>query len=856
MFTGILRLLRRRRFEQNLSEELAFHVEARVADLVSRGVPQAEAERQARIEFGSFDKCRERCRESVGFRPFAEAAQDLRYALRLYRKSPGFSAIAILCLALGAGVNTSMFSMMNYILLKPLPVPDAASVVSLSRGQRSDMPYPIYREFRDRAQSLSGLAATARADSTLDIGNEASGATAEAVTANYGAVLRLKPYLGRWINNESEPSVVLSYRAWRDRFHADPAVLGKVIRSEKRYWTVIGVAPPEFPGIFAPLSTDLWVPLRLWAEQHPAYAAALEDRTRDMVVAVGRLRDGHAPERAAAELNAIDLQERAAARDSQPRPPLAVEPARGIVLAQFRHGAGAVSALLMALGATVLLIASVNIANLLLAKGIARQAEMSVRMSLGAGPGRVFRQMLIETSVLAVFGGAAGLLAGGWMNELIRALFAGITSPGQSIRPDLSLDHRVFLSAWVTSLVAALACGVAPAWRSARLDIVATLKCGAQGSRLRLQSSVLVIQVAASLVLLCCATMFLRGWSQLRSADPGFAVDRRVYAEVFASEPEFTPETAHAFFHAAVDRLRTQPGIQGAALTLVLPPYGRSYECVALEGGSPLRVTEARIGDGFLSLMGIALRQGREFSPLDRNSSAPGVVISETLARRLWPGGDAVGREVKAGCQYAAPALVLGVARDLKPGEAHLYRPLPATQTGRMILVVAGSPFETANRVRAALQRSGIRIYAVKPVAEHVDSLFWQVRWEALLLGIFGALALALAAVGLYGTMAYNVSRRTREFGIRIALGAGPAQVLWCVARRALRLTAAGIGIGILLSLGACKLVSSFLFGLGPFDWPSLVGPAAIWMAVALAACAGPAIRALRIATVRALREA
>ncbi len=857
MLTALGSLLRRRRFEQGLSEELAFHLEARIDDLVSHGIPRAEAERRARLEFGGFDACKERCRESAGLRPFAEAAQDLRYAFRLYRRSPGFAALAILCLALGTGVNTSMFSMMNYILLKPLPVPAAESVAAVSRGPQSDLPFPSYREFRDRAQSFSGLAATARADSTIDIGNEAGAATAEAVTANYGAVLRLKPFLGRWIDDENETAVVVSYRVWRERLHADPNVLGKVIRSEKRFWTIAGVAPPEFTGILAPLSTDLWVPLRLWAEQHPALGTSLEDRTRDMVVAIGRLREGRSAEQAAAELNGIDLQERAAAGDTKPRPPLAVEPARGIILARFRHGAGAVSALLMALGAAVLLIASVNVANLMLARGIARQTEMGVRMSLGAGPGRVFRQMLTEALVLAVFGGAAGLLVGEWANGLIRTIFAAVSSPGQSIRPDLSFDHRVFWSAWVASLAATMACGLVPAWRSARLSILATLKGGGtQGNRLRLQRSVLVVQIAASLVLLCCAGMFLRGWSKLRSSDPGFAVDKRLYAEVFVSEPEFTPETAQAFYDSAVDRLRAQPGIEGAALTHLLPPYGRSSDCVAVGSAEPVRVTEGRIGDGFLSVMGIGLRRGREFTPLDRNSASGGVVVSETLARRLWPDGKAVGREVEVGCQDAAPSLVLGVARDVKPGEAHFYRPLARTGVGRMNLVVAtpGAPFEMASRIRATLQRPGVRIYGVKPMADHVERLFWQVRWEALLLGIFGALALALAAVGLYGTMAYYVNQRTRELGIRIALGAGTAQVLWCVLSQGLRLTAAGIGIGILLSLGAGKLVSSFLFGVGTGDWRSLVAPAALWLAIALAACAAPAIRALRIPASRALR--
>jgi hypothetical protein len=252
--------------------------------------------------------------------------------------------------------------------------------------------------------------------------------------------------------------------------------------------------------------------------------------------------------------------------------------------------------------------------------------------------------------------------------------------------------------------------------------------------------------------------------------------------------------------------------------------------------------------------MGIGLRQGREFTALDRNPSSGGVVVSETLARRLWPGGDAVGRQVEVGCQDAVPALVLGVARDVKAGEAHFYRPL--ARTGRLNLVVAtpGPSFEMSNRIRAALQRPGVRIYGVKPMADHVDKLFWQVRWEALLLGIFGALALALAAVGLYGTMAYYVNQRTRELGIRMALGAGASQILWCVASQGLLLSAAGIGIGILLSLGAGKLVSSFLFGVEPGDWQSLAAPAAIWLAIALAACAAPAIRALRIPASRALR--
>lgn len=787
--------------------------------------------------------------------------QDIRFALRVYGKSPGFAALAILSLALGVGANTSLFSVMNYLLLKPMPVPQPQRVVVLSRGARTEFSFPDYRNFLNRSRSFSGLAASNPTESSLDLEGDAAAAGLEAVSGNYAATLGLKASVGRWFTDENEPVAVLSHGVWKTRFRSDPSVVGRVIRSEKRYWTVIGVATPEFTGTYAPLSMTLWVPLRQWVSQYANVQASLEDSTQHRWMLFGRLRDGVSPSEATAELNAIDLSAmREANRDTSARETLLARVAQGIGPAHFRRGAVPMSALLLAIGVGVLLIACLNVANLLLAKGAARRGEIGVRMSLGAGRHRVISQLLTEALVLVIIGSLAGLLFGHWTNRLLQTMFTAMPF-GESILLDLAFDYRVFAYAGVVSLLTTLVCGLAPAFRASRVDPIAVIR-GGRGGHQKTQRAVLVGQVALSLALLSCAGMFLHTWLRLQQADTGFTIENRMVAQVFVSEPEFTPESAQRFYFDSVDRLRAAPGVVSAALTELLPLQGRSFDCVAVREGEVMRVPSSRVGDGFLGVMNIPLEQGRDFSLANRGASSRVLIVNQTLARRFWPHAPAVGQSLKLGCKNPVIAEVIGVARDSKihsiseEPQPLVYQPFGPTASGLMTIVMAVSaqPALVSKDVRGLLAKPGVRVYSVNPLAQHVEQSYWAIRWESSTLAIFGGLSMLLAAVGLYGAMVHYVTQRTRELGIRMALGAGLPNMIGLVARQGLRLTAAGIVIGSLLAIGAGSLLRSMLFGVGLVDWPSLAAAALLWVLVAALACIIPALRVTRISPLNALR--
>ena len=787
--------------------------------------------------------------------------QDVALAVRLLRKSPTFTLLALLCLALGIGVNASIFSLPDTIYLRPLPVGNADRVAVLSRGGSPLFSYPEYRALRDRNQSLQGLAISEPEESDLSFEGNAMLIGAEPVSANYAVVLGARTVMGRWFTREDEPAAVISYHAWQQLFHGDPGVLGKTIRSESHAYTLVGVAPPEFAGIYAPLRIELWVPFRYWAGNDA-------DGRRGMVFAC--LKRGVGVSQAAAELNAaatlIHRENPDMAKGAGS--PLLLELVRGIPNPVGRRQAMPVVILLMTVVALVLFIACMNVGNLLVARGMGRQREIAVRFALGAGRARVLRQLMTENLVLGILGGAGGVFVGYAANRLLVAALPMLPF-GEMFQVDLPLDFRVLLYTGSVALLTALLFGLLPALQSSRGDLVAVLKgANIAGGRLRMRLGLLTGQIALSLVLLLTAGLFARLIVRFHGIDPGFASANRLYAPAFVPAPQFTPASGRVFYEQTLARLRALPGVRSASLTTRLPLYaaGIAGTCVAQVGERPMPATSTTIDRGFLDTLRIPLLEGRDFASTDKADGPPVAIVNQTLARLLWPNQPAVGRMFQEGCDHPHTLQVAGVARDSKIRSMnevtlpHVYLPFSQAYAGGIVFLVAetaGDPGLLMGRVRQTLVSANpdFRTYGVQRLSESLDTSFWQARFELWVLGILGALALLLAAVGMYGVLMYHVTARTREIGIRVALGARPREVLRLVIAQGLRVTIAGIAIGLLISALVSRLLTTLLQGVSPTDavtWSSAVG---VWIVVALAACWLPARRATRVEPVVALRE-
>ncbi len=791
--------------------------------------------------------------------------RDVVYAIRQFRKAPGFTFLAVLCLGLGIGVNTSIFSILNSLFLRPLPVHAPERVVVLSRAASPLLAYPDFRDFRDRNATLEGMTASNPTESSLDFDGMAHNAAAEAVSLSYPKVIGAAAYLGRWFENDDEDAIVISYRAWQRLFNGDKNVLGKRVRSEMQYYTIVGVASRDFEGIYLPMSTDLWVPIGRWIRQHPSFAARMEDRRSPSVFVFGRLKSGVAPRQASAELNAIAMQiEKPSGRSATKGNPLIIEQVRGLPNNASRKGATPVAAVLTAVAGIILLIACVNVGNLLLARGAGRSREISVKIALGARRSRLLRQLLTESILLSIGGGVAGILLGAGTNRWIEVLLR--SAPLESVRLELGLDVRIMLYTATLALVTTILCGIAPAWRASQVDVLSGLKGSPpSAARMGLRRVSLVAQVSLSLILLLTAGLFLRVLGQFHEADPGFAVQNRLYVTSYISAPEFTPESGRAFYAETLDRLRALPGVGGAAITNILPLTPLAPGCASQPGGEPIPATSSVISTGWLSVMKVGMLAGRDFSTIDIPNAAPVAIVNQTMAERLWPGESAIGKRVQIGCRTYTTAEVIGVARDLKfaslgqDARPHVYRPFSQVYDGYQTIIVEtpanpGALIETVRKTIAASDTSA-RIYAAKPLADWVDRSYWQIRWEVIILSAFAALALVLSAVGLCGMIAWHVTLRKREIGIRMAVGAEASDVVRMVLRQGLTVTLTGIAIGLAISAALTPVISKLLYGVSPTDAATYISCSLLWLLVALMACYIPARRAARFDPLEVLRN-
>jgi predicted permease len=815
---------------------------------------------------------------------------DIRYAFRLLGRSPVLSAVAALSLGLGIGANTTIFSLLNEVFLRPLPLAEPARLVSVfmsderNRGNAFGNFMPVSRlnlvDFRQQNQVFEGLVFHQFIPLSLAGGTgEPEQIFGEIVTGDYFRVLGAPLVMGRGFLPEEDaapgasPVAVLSYGLWQRRYGADPNMAGRTITVNGRAFTVVGVTAESFRGTSAIGGPQLWVPFAMYREVTSGFMLESWDSRRALLFnATGRLRPGVSVEQASANMNTI-----AAAlaqeypNDNRGRSVTLVPLAQATINPGFRENMVTAGGLLMVVVALVLLIACANVANLLLARAASRKQEIAVRLSLGAGRRRLIRQLLVESLVLAVVGGALGLLLAYWCRAALIALRPPFL-PDNALA--LSLDGRVLLFTALVALGTGVLFGLAPAVQFSRPDLAVELKdrtsqpTGARG-QFTIRNALVVAQIALSLVALIGAGLFLRSLGNARQIDPGFDADHLAVFSFNLAAQGMPPDAAAARQREILDRVRAVPAVQSASYGSFVPLGGAGFaRSVFLEGQD---VTDARAGrlvqmsniaDGYLETIGVPLMRGRDFAPSDTAESPQVVIVNETMAKRFWPDEDAIGKRFRFSGQEQLTEVV-GVARDSKYNflgedpQPFIYQPLlQAPQPNVTLHLRSASPSAALGEVRAMVQQMepNMPLVGVFTMEDVFDQALWAPRMGALLLAVFGALALGLASIGVYGVMAYTVSQRTRELGIRMALGATTGTVSRLVFRQGLTLTVVGVVLGSIGAVFGAQQVTNLLFSVNAIDPMTFVGIPLILIAVASLAIYIPARRASRVDPVEALR--
>jgi predicted permease len=877
----LVALFRRRRLGREIDDELAFHLAMREADRVRDG--DADAARAARRQFGNVAVIKEQVRDMWTFPSFESFWQDVRYAFRAMRKSPGFSVVALFVLALGIGANTAMFSLVDAMFLRGLPYPDADRLVVLIGNvqrtvvERRGNSYPDHVDWRAKSQSFADMAAyttttvTLMGDGTSSL-DEPERVTAEGVSAPYFSVLGVAPAQGRTFT-EAEDRVpnrdfvlVLSDGLWRRRFGADPSIVNRQIQLGARSFTVIGIMPPGFNGVSD--QAQLWTPFVL-------SGVPLENRGSRGFQTVARLKPNASIEAAQAELAVISSQLEAAYPATNEKRGVEVTPLRSLTY-------GSLQQVVTALGAAVtfvLLIACANVANLLVGRSEVRQREIAVRAALGAGRSRLMRQLLTESVVLTALGAAAGL---GLAFVAVRALLAAspVTFP-TFVRPELNVAVIAFTVA--IALVCGVAVGLAPSLHARFGRLSDALKASARGSggarSHRLRSWLVGAEVALAIVLLVGAGLMIRSVQKLTAIDPGFEASGvltltagvpRLPQTGPAPTPGGPPPPPPPFVVSArelLDRVSAVPGVSAAALASDTP-LGPNSSAVfyQAEGDTTTdaqtmpRAYVHRVSPEFFSVLGMPFVAGRTFTGTD--ADAPLVIVSEGVTRRFWPGQDPIGKRLRAGpnAPWMSIAGVVpdvnyrGLPRNPTP-DPDLYLPAVDRSPQNVIVRTSGDPASVATAVRAAIRaHPSIVVYNVATLDSLVDAQSAPSRFTTWMLAVFAGAALLLSVVGIYGVMSYLVTQRTREFGLRLALGAGRGQIVGVVLRQAATMIGIGLVVGVAASAALSRLLGTLLFDVGAAD-PSAVVAIGVLVVVALLACAVPALRATRVDPMVALRN-
>jgi macrolide transport system ATP-binding/permease protein len=803
--------------------------------------------------------------------------QDVRYAFRAMLKSPGFTGVAILSLALGIGANAAIFSLVNTILFRPLPVFEPSRLVELTPTRQGsewgNFSYPLYRDFRDRNDVLDGLAVYRFAPMSLSREGNNERIWGYLVSGNYFDLLGVKPAAGRFFTQDEDrvpganPVAVLSYGCWQRRFGGDPNLVGKEITINSNRFDVVGIAPAGFGGTVLIFTPEIWVPTMMARQIEPG-SNWLDSPNNGVLFAVGRLKPGVSESQAAQSLSALmtSLVSVYPQREGQT---IVLSPP-GLVLPVLRNGTLAFSFVLMAAVGLVLLIACTNLANMLLARATRRRREIGIRLALGASRARLIRQLLTESVLLALLGGSIGWLVAVWMVNMVGAFKPPVDF---TLTINLRLDWRVLTFSLVISLASGVIFGLMPALQTTRSDLVSTLKdesAAAGHRRSRLRSALVVAQIAFSLVLLVAAGLIVRSLQKVQMIGPGFTTDRTITMSVDLGLQGYTEARGQEFYKELIARAEVLPGVRSASLANYLPlALNRNTTSIYIEGQPTPRpadvpeIQNSSVWPRYLETMGIPLVDGREFTAQDDKKESRFVMVNETFARRFWPGQNALGKRIshKADGPFWE---VIGIAKDGKywslgeDPQPFIYFPMVRDYEASAALVVSSDaePAGLINALRREVQQmdANLPVFDVKTMNDHMRLSLFPLRAGAWVAGSFALLALTLAGLGIYGVMAYSVSQRTRELGIRMALGASSRDVLSLVIKQGMGLALIGLGVGLAGSLAVTRLMSSVLYGVSTTDVVTFALVSSLLAAVVLAACYIPARRAARVDPMIALR--
>jgi predicted permease len=886
----------KRRREQELEDEIQSHLDMQIEDYVRQGMSPDEARYAALRSFGGLDQIKEEYRDRRSLPLVETTLQDLRYALRVLRRSPGHTMVVVLTLAVAIGANTAIFSLVDAVLIKLLPVKSPEELVAIDlynqRGERNNFSYPFFEQLRDRTRTFSGVFAAIDGTTTMDIDVAGPAQAAQPVQAEvqlvsgeYFPVLGVNAVAGRTLTTEdnqavgAHPVAVISYGFWRKQLGADASIIGKGITIKNQPFTVIGVTPPEFFGESVGRAPDIWVPLMM-QPQFDRGESFLGQANRGWLRVMARLEPGGSNAQAQAALAVWLSQLQSDAGDlgrnaRRLRNVEVVTASRG--LSETRTKFSKQLWIMMAVVVVVLLIACANVANLLLARSTARAKEVAVRLAIGAGRWRLIRQFLTESLVLAAAGGVLGLLFASWGSRILLVLASEGTTP---IPIDVSMNSRILGFTMLVSLITAILFGLMPALTASRQDVNTTLKISAAASpRLSLSRFLVIVQVALSLLLLTGAGLFVQTLQNLRSRDLGFAANRVLQVRLDPHSGGYKEDQLPDLYRRLLEGIKSAPGIASASMADSGFRTGDTRICcIAVEGyqaGSPedRQIRADRVTPGYFETMGLPILVGRDFRPEDSNpqnkksgdksAKSPKVaIINEVMARHYFGTANPIGKRFGWGdppdVKYDTE--IIGVAQNAIYGNlrgqtsALIYYP---TTGGTLLLVrAANTPDAVASSIVREIKAidQNVVISGVNTVPQLVDQALMLEKLLAKISGFFGSLALLLAAIGLYGVMSYAVARRTKEIAIRMALGAQPLRVRWMVLRETLVLVLIGVCIGVPSALAATRFISSLLFGLSPTSPITLLLVSLLMIVISSLAGYLPARRASQVDPMVALK--
>jgi predicted permease len=812
------------------------------------------------------------------FVPMETLLQDIRFGFRQLARKPGFAALAIIFMALGIGANTSIFSLIDTAVLRPLAVKDPSQLVEVygTANKGADITiqsYPNYKDYRDRNTVFSGLAVYRVVVASLTVNNTSQRVYGYLVSGNYFDVLGVKPVLGRAFlpeedaTPESHPVAVLGYGSWQRRFASDPAIVGKTVEFNSRPFTVIGVAPKGFIGTEVCYDPEMYIPMMMAKTIEPT-SNFLEKRDSNGLFAVGRLQPGVSFAQAQASLETLTAQ---MARDYKENVGRGVRLARpGLFIPDIKNSVFAFAGVLAVVGALVLLLACVNLANLLLARATERRREIAVRLAVGASRARLVRQLLTESVLVSLAGGAAGVLLATFINQSVRS----IRLPTDvTLLFDLRTDWRVLTFTLLLSIATGIIFSLIPALQSSKPQLVPALKDeSSMGGfrRSRLRNALVVAQVSLSLILLISAGLIVRGLQSAQKMRPGFNPEKAVALSFDVSLQGYDETRGRAFQQQVLERVRALAGVESAALTDYLP-LGLNYndstiyiEGTEFTGASNLPVAiPFESTPGYFDVMGIPLR-GRDFRDDEKSKEQRVAIVNETFARKFFPNQDPIGKRFNWHGPSDPYWVIVGVVppgkynslgEDPKPA---LYTPLYRDYSGATTVIARtrGDPHALLKALRTEVQKldSSVSVYGMKTLTEHMGTSLFPARIAAIALGSFGVLALILAAVGIYGVMSHVVAGRTREIGLRMALGAQLSDVQKLILKQGMLLALIGSSGGLLIAFGGARLMKGLLYGVSASDPITFTLVVLLLLAIAFLACWIPARKASRIDPIIALR--